>query len=74
MPISLQHFDLSAANKVGTARRSKIGRNGLSISRIDFRVIHGNFDDEERGQFVTPPILECVEDHFIYSVQQVASE
>jgi hypothetical protein len=52
-PISLQHFNGSAANKVGTPRCSKIGRNGLSISRVDFRIIHCNFHDEERGQFVT---------------------
>jgi hypothetical protein len=25
----------------------------LSISRVDFRIIHCNFHDEERGQFVT---------------------
>jgi hypothetical protein len=35
-PISLQHFDLAAPNKVGTARRRKIRRIGLSITRIEF--------------------------------------
>src|ERR1700733_3689161 len=31
----------------GVARCSKIRRNGLSMTRIDFRVIHVSFDDEK---------------------------